>query len=389
MKLESGLPGVVIIEGHVQGLANTRSLGRAGIPVIVVDEYNCLARYSKYCKKYLKCPAYLSSEFIDFLINLAITEGIRDWVLLPSNDHAVYNISGNREKLQDYYKIISPEPATLDKIYNKELLIKLCQSIKIPVPLSWFPEKQEDIKHFEFEYPLLIKGKNGLTFYKSFGKKAFFVKKPENLMTDVETILEKTQFSNIYFQDLLPVENSKPVSFTAFSVKGEIKSYWMGIKVREHPLKFGTATYSRGTDIPELFGLAERLLRELSFTGVCEIEFLHDIRDNEYKLIEINARTWLWVDMAIKSGINYPFMIYNYMNAVDMDYPFSVNTQLEWMHYLTDIPYSLMGLVKGYYTLGEIFRSYSKFPIPAVFDFSDILPSFAEIILLPLFIFKR
>ena len=347
MKLESGLPGVVIIEGHVQGLANARALGRANIPVIVISENNCLAHYSRYCRKFLKCPPYLSDEFIDFLINLALTEGIRDWVLLPSNDHAVYNISANREKLQDYYKIISPEPATLDKVYNKELLIKLCQSVNIPVPLSWFPEKKEDIMHSEFRFPLLIKGKNGLTFYKSLGRKAFFVKNSEDLMTDVETIMEKTQFSNIYFQNLLPVENSKPVSFTAFSVKGEIKSYWMGIKVREHPLKFGTATYSCGTDIPELFGLAERLLRELSFTGVCEIEFLHDIRDNEYKLIEVNARTWLWVDMAIKSGINYPLMIYNYLNAVDMDYTFSSNTRIEWMHYLTDIPYSLIGLVQG------------------------------------------
>ena len=389
MKLESGLPGVIIIEGHVQGLANARALGRANIKVIVVSENNCLAHFSRYCRKFFKCPPYLSDEFIDFLINLALTEGIRDWVLLPSNDHAVYNISANREKLLVYYKIISPEPATLDKVYNKELLIKLCQSVNIPVPLSWFPEKKEDIDHSEFRFPLLIKGKNGLTFYKSLGRKAFFVKNPENLMTDVKNITGKTSFSNIYFQNLLPVENSKPVSFTAFSVNGEIKSYWMGIKIREHPLKFGTATYSIGTDIPELFGLAERLLRELSFTGVCEIEFMYDSRDNEYKLIEVNARTWLWVDMAIKSGINYPLMIYNYLNAVDMDYTLSSNTRIEWMHYLTDIPYSLIGLARGYYSFGEIFRSYSKFPIPAVFDFSDILPSFAEIALLPLLIFKR
>ena len=31
MRLEAGLPGVVVIEGHVQGLANARALGRAGI----------------------------------------------------------------------------------------------------------------------------------------------------------------------------------------------------------------------------------------------------------------------------------------------------------------------------------------------------------------------
>ncbi len=389
MKQEYGLPGVIVIEGHVQGLANTRALGRAGIPVIVVSEYSCLAGYSRYCRKFLKCPHYLSGDFIEFLIDLALKESIRGWVLLPSNDHAVYNISANIERLKDYFKVISPEPVTLDKIYNKELLIKLCQSLNIPVPLSWFPENIEDMKYTGFEYPLLIKGKNGLSFYKSLGKKAFFVKSPEDIMLNVKSILGKAPFSDLYFQNLLPVEKDKPVSFTAFSVKGEIKSYWMGVKIREHPLKYGTSTYSCSTDIPELLDLAGKLLRELLFTGVCEIEFLLDPRDNVYKLIEVNARTWLWVAMAIKSGINYPLMIYNYLNEIDMDYLFSCNKQIEWIHYITDIPYSLMGLARGYYTPAEIFSSYRKFPAPAVFDLTDILPSFAEIALLPLLLLKR
>ena len=40
--------GVIVIEGHVQGLSNTRSLGEKGIPVYVVDKDNCIARYSRY-----------------------------------------------------------------------------------------------------------------------------------------------------------------------------------------------------------------------------------------------------------------------------------------------------------------------------------------------------
>jgi D-aspartate ligase len=388
MNPETVLPGVVVIEGHVQGLANTRALGRAGIPVIVVSEYDCLAHYSKYCKKFFKCPGYLSEEFIDFLTNLASVEDVKDWVLLPSNDHAVYNISIHTEQLRNYYKIISPEPEILETIYNKELLIKLCQSINVPVPQSWFPEFPDDIRYSELKFPLLIKGKNGLTFYKSVGRKAILINNPEILKEEIETILGKAPFSNVYIQNLLPVEKNKPVSFTAFSINGEIKSYWMGIKVREHPLQFGTATYSRSIDVPELIGLSENLLRKLTFTGVCEIEFLLDSRDNNYKLIEVNARTWLWVDMAIKSGINYPLMLYNYLNKIEMDYNIH-KKEVEWMHYFTDIPYSLLGLIRGKYSIVEIVRSYGKLPAPAVLDIKDILPSFAEIALLPFLILKR
>ena len=45
----------------------------------------------------------------------------------------------------------------------------------------------------------------------------------ENLIEVLDNIKEKTPFSNIYLQNLLPVEKNKPVSFTAFSINGEIK----------------------------------------------------------------------------------------------------------------------------------------------------------------------
>ncbi len=63
--------GAMLFEGHVQGLSNTRSLGEAGIPVFVVDTDNCIARYSKYCKKFFRCPEFIKNEFADFLIKLA------------------------------------------------------------------------------------------------------------------------------------------------------------------------------------------------------------------------------------------------------------------------------------------------------------------------------
>lgn len=389
MKIDAGLPGVIVIEGHVQGLANTRALGKAGIPVIVVSEHNCLARYSRYCRKFFKCPGYLTNEFIDFLLKLTISERVQEWVLLPSNDHAVYNISCNIERLKTSYRIISPEPKILETIYNKELLIKLCTSIDIPVPLSWFPVSPDEIDRLELIFPLLVKGKNGLTFYKNMGEKAFLINSQESLLKVRDKIMKNSSFSNVYLQNLLPVEKNKPVSFTAFSIKGEVKSYWMGVKIREHPFNFGTATYSRSVNKHELIPFAEKLIRKLGFTGVCEIEFMIDPRDNEYKLIEVNARTWLWVDMAIKSGINYPLLVYNYLNNIEMDYSCTPDAGLEWIHYLTDIPYSLIGIIKGHYSFGEIIRSYSRFPKPAVFDSSDILPSIAEIALLPFLMLRR
>ncbi|HNR65773.1 MAG TPA: hypothetical protein PKJ95_05740, partial [Atribacterota bacterium] len=103
--MQSNKPGAIIIEGHVQGLSNTRSLGEAGIPVYVVDKIKCIARHSKYCRKFFLCPDFIQDEFATFLIDLAEKEGVKGWVLIPSNDHAVYTISKHKTRLEQYYKL--------------------------------------------------------------------------------------------------------------------------------------------------------------------------------------------------------------------------------------------------------------------------------------------
>jgi predicted ATP-grasp superfamily ATP-dependent carboligase len=113
------LKGVIVIEGHVQGLSNTRALGSTGIPVWVIDTGECLAKYSKFCQKFFLCPDYDSDEFISFLAEIAEKHNLQGWLLLPSNDHAVFSISTHREKLAKYYQLITDEIDTIKIIYNK------------------------------------------------------------------------------------------------------------------------------------------------------------------------------------------------------------------------------------------------------------------------------
>lgn len=381
--------GAVVIEGHVQGLANTRSLGREGIPVYVVSRHSCLAGYSKYCKKFFKCPDYLSYEFTQFLVELCRKENLNGWMLLPSNDHAVYNISINKAILEKYYKIISPDKDIFENIYNKENLINICKSIDIPVPTTWFPSVNSDIDYSVLVFPVLVKGKKGLSFYKKQGKKAFLAQDEQELKYIIDRIISDSTIEDIFIQNVLPFERQKPVSFTAFCIEGEIKTTWSGSKVREHPFHFGTATFSSSCDIPALKPYAESIIRHLRFTGVCEIEFMLDERDLSYKLIEINARTWLWVEMAIRSGINYPLFVYNYLNDIPVFYPLRPEKDVEWIHYLTDLPYSISGIIKGEYSLSEILETYKHEHIDAVYSRDDKLPSFAEFFLLPFLIFRR
>ena len=370
--------GAIIIEGHVQGLSNIRSLGEAGIPAFVVDTENCIARYSQYCQKFFQSPDFIKDEFADFLIDLAIQENIRDWVLIPSNDHAVYTISKHKEKLEKYYKIITPELDIIDLIYDKTKLINLARENTIPVPETLtYHSTEEALANIE-NFPVLIKGRNGLTFYKKVGKKAFVANDQEELKNHLSLIRDKYDLSKTFTQELIPHNGeNKTISFTAFCEKGEIKTHWTGVKLREHPIQFGTATFSQNTHIAECYRHSRKILKSLQYTGVCEIEYLKDPRTNDYKLIEINPRTWLWVELAKASGVDYAKLIYNYMHNNLMEYPVATKETKYWINPLSDFPFSLIGMIRGHIKI-RTYLSYlfKRNKVNALFDRTDPKPAF-------------
>ena len=77
------------------------------------------------------------------------------------------------------------------------------------------------------------------------------------------------------------------------------------------------------------------------------MEYLQDPRTGEYKLIEINPRTWLWVGLAKESGVDYAKMIYDYVNGIEPQKYVADNVPRYWINPFTDTVFSLIGILKG------------------------------------------
>lgn len=365
--------GAIIIEGHVQGLSNVRSLGEKGVPVYVMDVCHCLAQHSKYCKKFFRCPPFKSPAFIDFLLEIGKKENLRGWVLIPSNDHIVENLSVNKERLQPYFETIAPDPEILYNIVNKKNLLKVAESCGTPFPKTCYPETYEKIDDMRF--PLLIKGNKGLSFYKVTHVKAIQVNNKVEADAVMDDLLLSIDSNEIMIQELIPFDvEHKVISFTCFAIAGEIKTFWMGDKLREHPTKYGTATYSRSVYIPEILEIAKPLMFQLGYTGVCEIEFLWDNRDKAYKLIEINPRTWLWVGLARACGIDYAYMIYAYLNNQPIEYPSSYKVGLKWINWVTDSVYAMVAVCKRQLSFKDYLSSLGGEKVRAIWSARDIMP---------------
>lgn len=78
-------------------------------------------------------------------------------------------------------------------------------------------------------------------------------------------------------------------------------------RLREKPPAGGVSTYREAiTPPPELIARCEALLDALEYDGAAMIEFKREAATGEHVLMEINARLWGSVQLAIDAGFDFP-----------------------------------------------------------------------------------
>jgi predicted ATP-grasp superfamily ATP-dependent carboligase len=78
-------------------------------------------------------------------------------------------------------------------------------------------------------------------------------------------------------------------------------------RVREKPPAGGVSTYRESiVPPPELLAKCERLLDALDYDGPAMVEFKRDSATGEFVLMEINARLWGSLQLAIDAGVDFP-----------------------------------------------------------------------------------
>src|SRR6266436_9376053 len=79
--------GALVTGADYRGLGIVRSLGRRGIPVWVLkQDEHLVGAASRYACRSLRGPLGDDHEQLDFLLDLAVREGIKGWALFPTTD---------------------------------------------------------------------------------------------------------------------------------------------------------------------------------------------------------------------------------------------------------------------------------------------------------------
>jgi predicted ATP-grasp superfamily ATP-dependent carboligase len=305
--------GVIVIGGHVQGLGVVRIFGRNQIQCFVLDNTSInIARHSRYCTKFIKF--WPDQDFVKFLIDLCERYDLHDWLLIPTDDNYVKILSQNKNTLEEYYRVSVDNWDVIEKCYNKRFTYKLVHELGVFMPKTFFPDSYYDLESIDLDYPCIIKPAIMHKLYSQIRKKVLICNNKNELSFNYKKVLSYIPADEIIVQEIIPGDSSNQYSACFFFDRTKSLVRLLARRKRQYPIDFGSCTsFAETINDPCLIEVAEKILKNINYWGICEVEFKRDGRDGKYKFLEINPRTWKWHSISTVSGSPFLMSLYNYV----------------------------------------------------------------------------
>jgi D-aspartate ligase len=377
---------VIVLGGHVQALGIVRALGQHGIPVYVLDHTKLgIARMSRYCSGFYQIPNWKEEYILKALEEMGSRYGPS--VIFPTDDLSVSVLSRHYNRLREIHLLITPHWDITNKAYNKKLTFYVARDCNVPVPMTFFPESIEDLVEttLNWQFPIILKPAVMHTFYQATRKKVLFVSTHNELANAYRQMTSIIPTSEVMAQEIIPGDSQHLYSFCGLMYEGELVIGFSARRKRQIPMDFGSAsTFVETCENSMLGEYGSRMLTHINYSGLAEVEFKYDIRDNEYKLLEINPRLWKWHSIVEGLGVNLPYLQYKIMKGDEVNYIGNLPYQAcKWTDRLSDLYVSIGEIIKGKLSVGEWLSSYSGICIDSTFSRNDPLPGIYLLIISP------
>lgn len=314
---------VLVLDGEARAaLAVVRSLGRAGLRVIVASESVCsLAGSSRFCDHNVRChsPFDELGLFAKNIIDLINRENAG--VLIPVTDASTYAVL----KYQHLFANKAAIPINSFERYwaasNKIALLKRAAQLDIPFPSTVFIDNasgqslQQNLSKIKF--PVIIKPQASIQPYGNRIRKTGvrFAKSQNELIRIIST---DKSFTMPYM--LQEVVSGDGIGIFAFCNEGEIICAFSHRRIREKPPWGGISVLCESTPAdPLALESANKLLKALNWSGIAMVEFKRDNARNSIPvLMEINARFWGSLQLAINAGVDFPLYLYHQLQKAPL-----------------------------------------------------------------------
>ena len=358
------------------GLAVTRSLGRAGVPVTGISwnphDFGLKSRYLTEKRLVEGDRAVLDAV-------RAEAAGGRV-VLFPERDEHV-------EWALDHWndaKAVADMPLPDDReavvrLRRKDVLPRVAAEAGVPSPGTVLVDGDDAVRDAGLRAPMVVKAVEGQEFALTFGQKALVAESVDEALA-VARVASDRGFQTIV-QEIVPDSHERIYSLLAYVARdGRPLVTLVGRKVRQGPLRFGTSAVFEVDYEPTVLDQGLRLLQAAGYTGIAHVEFAQDPRDGEFRVLEVNTRLPVWAALAANRHLDLPRIVYDDLSGREVSPLPTFKDDLTWVYLAKDVHVSLQMARRRELGPRRFLREYLRQPkARAIFARDDPLPAVASL----------
>ena len=295
---------VLVTQGGLKhSLAIIRHLAKRGYEVhaLVPENRYSLAGLSRHTTRTYHIEDRSEERFISELLAL-LQRGNFD-VLIPVGYPVTEFVARHAEDIGRFVGLMSPGRIACETAGDKLQMSQLGVSLDISTPRTHQIKTLADLKCLgeELGFPLVIKGRHesgkGIVSYAA---------NASDLSTNYEDLCRRFDLKSPedypILQEYIP---GWGCGFFALYQNGVPKRIFMHRRVREYPVSGGASCCAESFFHEELMALGRRILDKLVWHGVAMVECRFDTRTNRFTLIEVNAKFWGSLELALEAGADF------------------------------------------------------------------------------------
>lgn len=377
-RLGKAIP-LVIDSHYVNGLGIIHTLAEIGLNSLAISDskFN-LGASSRYAVG-VKCPSpYSDSDaVIEFLLELGrlLPYG---GVILLTDDTYLLLLSRYTEELKQFYQLTFLPYPQLIPVMDKWLQMTTANQYGIPIPETYLVQTTDHLQQIQgIQYPLIIKGRFGKDFYRITGKQVVVINHEE----DMKQVIIQLAGTQAIVQEFIPGDDSHFYTYGGyFGENGNPIAGFTGRKIHQKPPMFGTCRISESLDHEIVREQGQILLKALNYFGASQVEFKLDPRDNKFKLIEVNARFWLWHSLSAYCGVNIAAYAYQHATGESVVHKEAHVPNKYWLVLPEEIRRFPKDFIKKRSIAHEVIDTLKKPHIDGVVRLSDPIPTIAYLL---------
>jgi len=302
---------VLVTDGEQRpALALVRSLGQVGYEVIVASHHALpLAGASRFASATVKTPDPLADPAGYVRALRDVTERMKIRVLVPTTEGALLAVLPARATFGDTI-VPFTSADSFRRISDKHETLDVAASIGINVPAQVLVRsraKADELDYGAIQFPVVLKPTRSVV-----GTEERRAKQGVGYATNPTELRLRL---NALSPDTYPVLLQRRVTGPGVGIfllvwKGELIASFSHRRLREKPPAGGVSVYCESIDMdPKLLEQSRRLLSHFSFEGVAMVEYKIDTATDVPYLMEVNARFWGSLQLAVDAGVDFPRLL--------------------------------------------------------------------------------